>query len=106
MWLDLQIQLIEAKWLQEHPDTWYKDAMHESESFINKQANGKPNDDLSQTHHIDVNKPKPIKKYSLEQDWSILENLIDRQRLHPLKSIFRMIGWTVFAATKWLDIKK
>ena len=67
MWLDLQKQLIEAKWLQEHPDTWYKDAMQESESFINKQSNDKSNEDPSQTHHIDVNKPKPIKNIPLSR---------------------------------------
>ena len=43
MWLDLQIQILDAKWLQKHPDTWYKDAILESECFISKQANDKSN---------------------------------------------------------------
>ena len=52
MWLDLQIQILDAKWLQKHPDTWYKDAILESECFISKQANGKSSEDPSQTHQF------------------------------------------------------
>ena len=48
MWLDLQIQILDAKWLQKHPDTWYKDAILESECFISKQARGKSNENPSQ----------------------------------------------------------
>ena len=33
----------------------------------------------------------------------MIEALINRQRLCPPKSIFRMIGWTTLAALKWLD---
>jgi len=66
-WLDLQIQILDAKWLQKHPDTWYKDAILESECYIRKQANGKYNEDPSQTHHIDVNKPNPIKNIPLSR---------------------------------------
>ena len=47
MWLDLQIQILDAKWLQKHPDTWYKDAIQKLEFFISKQAHGKSNEDPS-----------------------------------------------------------
>ena len=77
MWLDLQTQILNANWLQKHPDTWYKDALQESKLFIQKQASGNSNENPSQTHHIDVNKPPPIKKCPFEQDWSILEALIN-----------------------------
>ena len=102
-WLDLQTQLLDASWLQNHPDTWYRDALQESKLYIQKQASGNSNDNPSQTHHIDVNKPPPIKMCPTEQDWSMIEALINRQRLCPLKSIFRMIGWTTLIALKWLD---
>ena len=38
-WLDLQTQLLDAIWLQNHPDTWDKDAIQESKLCIkNKQV--------------------------------------------------------------------
>ena len=33
----------------------------------------------------------------------MIEALINRQRLRPPKSIFRMIGWITYSALKWLD---
>ena len=102
-WLDLQKQLINAHWLQQHPDTWYMEAVHESQLKIQKQACGSSGDNQTQTNHIDVNKPAPLKLCQNGQDWSMIDAYIKKQRLRFPKSIFRMIGWTTLAALKWLD---
>ena len=76
------------------------ETVQESQLKIQKQACGSSGDNQTQTNHIDVNKPTPLKLCQPDQDWSMLEALINRQRLCTSKSIFRMIGWTTLKALK------
>ena len=38
------------------------------------------------------------------RDWSILEDVIRRNLSRPPKVVFRIVGWVVYCAQKWVDI--
>ena len=114
-WNSLQRKLLEAKWLQQHPRYWYTEVVKESNRRVNAQSKGGVLQDYT-GKGIPGADPRPVDISYIEfknqifpsapnppPDWMILEIIATKSRNKLLKTMFRVLGWTIFAAHKWID---
>ena len=116
VWIDLQLQIMRAEWLQRHPWHWESQLLVESRKKIGVQISGgslmapqkdKDSVNSSTTSHSDhinfLTKLNPHSNLYPAADWSVIDSLVNKYMSKPISTCFRVLGFVVWFGQKWLD---